>query len=1229
MIFELLVTVAGAVIGAGVGWVFAWDLLGETVRLLLAFGTGGAVAGLLLALYGRQRIAPMLGVRHAETLVAVFGAIAIAAAARLTGYVFLFASGAAPWWPFALCMVVLTTAASLAAVVCIGLAALIMRALSRSEPRTDPKVWRRRILGEGAGALIVLGFMVYMPEDGYRSLWFMLQEPRRSPWHEARQSLFSDVLANQRCDLLVAPVDAGLRSLDRPARTAIAHMLSVEGAERVGGCAANPDLVHRALGEHLRRFDDADVRALATRTGAMRLIRTEVTLTPDGKRFTLALREETRAADGPWSPGAVARAVIAMPDDDAPERAAWQSLPALLDRLGIAAAKPDLPARPSEPDGALPDDPLELAGGTRSVLDAAARLQLLALFAPEDAPEARLLWLRSLIALRHADPGDARVTTLAARAWLHLGRRVLAERLATPLNTAEGRVVLALSRGDLPGAQEASQEVNVPLTRLIDRIGVGRLEKAYGKDGGAAERRARLLETLPGYLPYVHHALGTEDWDHDEEIFAIADEVQRLGITSAWIDARTRLLLAASRTGWLVWLPRLQPTRAGTTEMLFAPAWKMNATAWRSAPIDRVTQRDLAEVLFAINRAAMVANLYTRGWNQALYGQAFAEANALEPALRRNPAIVLEATWSARWRGHPEPDWLDALLRGGALEIARRQLAFEDAYTPLGQAASYRHGLPIAWSDEPMSAEQVAVRAAAVYDQAVRRPESADLFDQAASRSTTRFDFAKAAAETRSPGNLQEARERFLASLGPRFRGHFSRTSLENEMVAGWGDPARELAYYERQIGAGATEWNTYYSAALALMRLKRPHDARRMGERWPGFQPGAKGPVTQVNDLHALHRLFVDAGETAIARSLAEQVLTYRTGAGSEFDAAQYLAASDRDWAAAAGIARDEYRRYDNSSSLADAAWFGLLAGAGSVDADLATLRRVARTIASCRVHVAQLRMAGADRDAIRNAIAGWSFPGATEADQDGMRSAAAVEALLVDRVPSAEDIDIIRQAAGSTLQKRAVTSQGYIASRAGDHETALRLLRPVLDGPGARGKIRSTGKALPLVARSLVATGRVEELRARLADLRRAALVDTYTHLATAWLAHADGQPDAARQALWEALLAADDYTAPTPMTYLVLETAEDLFRETGDARYRETLTDFAGRASRAWPWSWAYAFLALHAETPSARAEAAAAAMRLDPRSARLAQVPAAILEDARTRYGDRNPAMPASR
>jgi hypothetical protein len=77
----------------------------------------------------------------------------------------------------------------------------------------------------------------------------------------------------------------------------------------------------------------------------------------------------------------------------------------------------------------------------------------------------------------------------------------------------------------------------------------------------------------------------------------------------------------------------------------------------------------------------------------------------------------------------------------------------------------------------------------------------------------------------------------------------------------------------------------------------------------------------------------------------------------------------------------------------------------------------------------------------------------------------------------------------------------------------------------------------------------------------------------------------------------------------------TAEELYRQSQDKRYLALLQDLAARSARSWPTSGSHAFIARYAEEPSVRAEAAAVAPCLDPKSARLASVPAAILEDAR--------------
>jgi hypothetical protein len=291
--FVVLSTLAGLAIGGVSGWLIAWDLLGEAPRMWLVFGGGGAVTGAIVSLYARQRISPAIGGRLARLLAVAAGVPALLLAVYIARHVFVFAAGAVPIWPSLLTLVILVAGGALGAVIVLAPVALLLSiAVGRRRPL--PAKWRRRVAAEWFGLAMVLAFMGYMPEDGYRSLWFMLKAPRHSPWYEARQGLFSDVLSGSRCDVLVVPAEAGPRSVDRTARNAITFMLAAQVADRTGLCVVDPDLARRALGEHLRRFDDADVAALAARVDAKRTLRTEVTITRDGQAFAMALRATAR-----------------------------------------------------------------------------------------------------------------------------------------------------------------------------------------------------------------------------------------------------------------------------------------------------------------------------------------------------------------------------------------------------------------------------------------------------------------------------------------------------------------------------------------------------------------------------------------------------------------------------------------------------------------------------------------------------------------------------------------------------------------------------------------------------------------------------------------------------------------------------------------------------------------------------------------------------------------------
>jgi len=1230
VLFVAFATLAGLAIGGAAGWILAWDPLGETARLSLVFGGGGAIAGAVVSLYARQRLAPAIGGRLSRLLTVAVGVPTLLLAVYLARFVAVFAAGAVPIWPFLLTLVILVAGAALGAVVVLAPIALLLSAVvGRNRPL--PPRWRRRVAAEWFGSAMVLAFMGYMPEDGYRSLWFMLQEPRRSPWYEARQHLFSDVLSGSRCDVLVVPAEAGARSVDRTARDAITYMLAAQVADRTGLCVVDPDLARRALGEHLRRFDDAAVAALADRVGAKWMLRTEATITRDGQAFSLALRPAARNPDGGWAPaGQVTWPRLTWSDHVPPEIAAWRELPAAIAKLPIPS-RSAAPGAGSNGRRKLPSDPAELAADTGDARDRAAGLQVLAAYAPHYLPEARTLWLRSLVALRHAETTDPEVQTLAARAWLGLGRRGYAERIVSPVQAPEGRLVLALTQGDLTGALEIADSVTSPWAALTDRVGIERLRWLYDQEAGANERRGAVEGTLPVYKALVHHGLGTQDWGHAEAAHLAAGELARLGVADKWVAARTHLLHVLSRVRWFAWIHRLRPDQAGTTEMLYAPAWRSHAADWRSEPIDRASRRDLVEVLFAINRASAFDDLETRLNRQALPDAALEEAAALAPALRRHPAIVAQATLAAFRSGGSDATWFDRLLQSAAREIAQRQLAFEDAYSAIGEHLEMGYGISANWRDEPASPWQLVTRARQLAARSETRAEASRLYARAADASPVRFDYLRYGTDLLAEEDRDRLRAELLAGLGARFRGNPARIALENAMVDGWDDPARELAFLMQQIDAGATDWRTSVRAATVLLRQQQPHDARRVLEQWLARNEGRENPVMLSNHAGEAASLFWGIGEVALGKVFAEASASRQTGAWRAIRAERLLATLDHEWKSAAQIERSLHERYEDFTALAIGTWYDVIAGNTDVDADLRTILQRDRTAWSGRIKTATWRRAGGDAAATRQAIESFRFPVTENQTQEWLRAWLAIEALLVDRIPTADDLDLIRKVAGASQQVHASIARGYAALRSGDHDTAVRLLRPLYPSsrsPDAMSEVWNY--ALPPLVQALVKAGQVDEARRLLEDRRHLGWLDAYYYQGKALVAHAEGRPDAAVQALWEALVKLPSFGAiPMPPPYQLLETVETLYLQSQDKRYLVLLRDLATRSSRTWPTSWAHAFIALYAEEPSVRAEAAAVALRLDPRSARLAKVPEEILDDAKVRLRERNPLMGTER
>lgn len=114
-----------------------------------------------------------------------------------------------------------------------------------------------------------------------------------------------------------------------------------------------------------------------------------------------------------------------------------------------------------------------------------------------------------------------------------------------------------------------------------------------------------------------------------------------------------------------------------------------------------------------------------------------------------------------------------------------------------------------------------------------------------------------------------------------------------------------------------------------------------------------------------------------------------------------------------------------------------------------------------------------------------------------------------------------------------------------------------------------------------------------------------------------------DAALRDLDQAFGFMDHYLAAAPPTeYRFAETAERLYRETGDFRFRDRAAKWAHRFQHLQPWSaWAYVIEAELTTDVAARREALVKALFLDPLSKRLKTMPEAELAIARKALRER--------
>lgn len=1212
----LLATVTGyGLAGAGAGVLLIPDFLGYAPRLALLCAIGGGLLGMMAwRLSERLADAVNLNTRPVQRL-SLAGAAAILLATFLAGAFGQLAVGTTAVWvpPAMVALFVLAGLPPLAAVLTLLAALETVLAARRGGANVLDSV--RPLARSAAAAALAAGAIGYgLAEHSALALDIAAalapERPRVSLWNTRQEALFAQVLAGTRCEVLVAPLEAGESSVDRVARSMMTRLLAAEVAAR-GLCVADPTLVARALGVTRRQLDERALSRLAAALSARWILRGEVTLEAPG-HYAVALSAWQRQGAGFAQAHAEQLPPAAFSDALPPEAVFANAVGAVVDRLEIAPRQPPADSPPAAAGASnLPDEPVALAEDPGLPRLRALRLQLLAAVHVPGDVDGEHLWERSLVALHGLDDEPARV--LRARAALHLYRRPYALALLEGLQSIEAQAVRAAAQGDLPGLEAIPPRSVDAAFWLVTRIEAERLRKAYGVEAGAAQRMQPVLEAYPAYRPWLGQALILEGAPGAAPSGVVADALDALGVEVP--PFRWSWLLRAAEAVGRSALP------AGLLEhdvqRTYAPLWQGQVAQWRAQRADdRVAQWDLFDALYAAHRAGLVTALSAQAGPQATPEQIALLGRVMALQLAGDAAFTatLARTWdnlAARAAGAE-----GSAMARSARHLARDVQAWEQGESEATQYLGTLAG--VEYQDEPAR----EWRFASARDDA--SPPEQELTDslRALELTTTQFAYLERSFGLLRRLHREHDAQQLLAQQRPRFVGHPAR---EQFLLARAEESANLPALaqlLQARLVQAPQAWEARAQLARTWLRAGDAAGAWRTLTEDPIIGNAQAPAAERAARLHDAGQVLHCAGESHLAAMLFQQAAAAAPESVAGMHSAQLLAQLTGEYRAARDKAQQLYDRHASAAGLADAAYYSFMLG--EMDRGWRAFYEASRVAHDYRPWAAALaghRMAASKPDDIVKFAQLWKGV-SPQPQADALRKEHFVfNHALVDRRPAEEALQRVRSFGGKSGDDLyQITAEGYAAWLGGDHARAAELLVP----PLAAGAGRKAAHALPYATSALARAGRAGEARALLAAYQERNGRDFYTALAHAYLDGLEGKRDAAVQGLREALLAkpaGDDQAMPP--SFQLLEACELLLKVTGEPAYRELLLDFARRQQTAWPEAWAFAFEAAHATDAGARQRALVVALYLDAESVRVQALPEPERKRAQQRLKEAKP------
>jgi hypothetical protein len=1069
--------------------------------------------------------------------------------------------------------------------------------------------------------------------------WPEAKPPEVSQWIEREKAAFKSALASRRHEILVLPVQAEGQSLDRVARSLMTRYLARRVEERTGTLLPDPTLVARALDARARKIDAAEAQRLAESVGARTIVSSVVRRSVE--TFDLESRVWTRDGGGPWREGALGALRKVRFHDRLPPSVAFRGeVDVLLDQLKIGAAKPAAEkAEPARSAADPVDELLRLAPyGAGAPSYHVLRLQLLASLHERESLEAETLWERSLVALWNAPP-SALDLVLEARAYLHLSRRPYAlHRLAEPASL-EGRALLAVLNGDLPGVEAAAWTIENYALRLMTEIELADLYAAYGLESRLTGRRKVLLDPSWSDPAVLAFRLSAAEW-FSPEVHANVDE--RLGPIR-----RAPFEYFDSIAAWLHWLyfipdPLAQHELrlARSVERRYASAWREQGARWAAHPAaDRTAPWDYYDLLFALNRSGLVKSVRSMIEKQDLPQHAVNAIEALGGTFAGHPWLTFlhaRALDQAGRKLEPGGPQARRYSRSGALAVA--VYGWEGGESPISMRAEYlifERGY-YKYVDEPIKSYRGTVPYAREYaDQTNFSPRE---IERSIAETRRKLEYSDRFAQplrdlVRWLRRAQRTDEAVVTVERNRHRfvGTVARVELlaEARDVSGRGEIPIEQ--YRELLELDPYSQSAYWRLAKAHLEGGRPEEAEAVFLAYPGFRDQeGQNPVGLANFAHSAGYEFYWRGESSRAAALLRLSTTFRTGAGSEMRSREILALLDNNMEGAIRETQALIGRYNDSrAGSRHVMYLSLLGRHPQADAHF---REYANRFGDEHPWIGAFvahRMRGVEGGELQT----WLEQlGSHDRNRTylaaALRERHAFMIALIDRPATDEALERIRRAAAVNNRSPFYPdlAQGYIALRKGDFAAAGPKLRETHDVLFNISNTRreQLAELLPYLAYAYLRSGKRDEAEKIVNNYFFNMGADSDYLIARALLDGATGDHKVAATLLRRAY-----FRLPGTRTrsfypgYILLEACEFLLRDSGNDAYRELIAELAKRIQVDIPYSWAAAFEARYAAVTDTRQLAIAAASILDPKSERLNEIteaeraalrPAAIRHDS---------------